>query len=50
MEATSAGDGIWFQALGIGFWITEGGSSISKFPISGLITKLRMILQGLGED
>ena len=50
MEATSAGDGIWFQALGIGFCITEGGSSISKFPVSGLITKLRMISQGRGEE
>ena len=50
MEATSAGDGIWFQALGIGFCITEGGSFIFEFPVSGLTTKLYIISQGRGEE
>ena len=48
VEATSAGDGIWFQAWGIGFCITEGGSFISEFPVSGLTTRLCIISQGRG--
>ena len=46
----SSGDGIWFQAWGIGFCITEGGSSIFKFPVSGLTIKLFIISQGRDEE
>ena len=34
----------------MGFCITEGGSSISEFPVSGLTVRLCMISQGRGEE
>ena len=34
----------------MGFCITDGGSFISEFPVSGLTTKLYIISQGRGEE